>query len=147
MKFPRNARILRGHLDAAPFVSVLFLVVIFVMAGSLLYTPGVRVELPQGEGLPGTDQPTVAVAVDANGRLYFQNQVVDGVQLQSRLREAAAHSPAPLTLVIMADKAVTTESLVNLTLLATNAGIYHHLLATRPSMFTPARSIDSMDAR
>ena len=47
MKFPRNARIFRGQLDAAPFASVFFLLVIFVMLGSVLQTPGVRVDLPQ----------------------------------------------------------------------------------------------------
>ena len=33
MKFPRNARIFRGQLDAAPFAAVFFLLVIFLMAG------------------------------------------------------------------------------------------------------------------
>jgi hypothetical protein len=40
MKFPRNARIFRGQLDAAPFAAVLFLLVIFLMLGSLVYTTG-----------------------------------------------------------------------------------------------------------
>ena len=42
MKFPRNARIFRGQLDAAPFAAVFFLLVIFMMLGSLVYTPGAR---------------------------------------------------------------------------------------------------------
>jgi biopolymer transport protein ExbD len=73
MKFPRNARIFRGQLDAAPFATVFFLLVIFLMLGSLVYTPGVRLNLPTGENLPGTDRPSVAVAMDANGRLYYEN--------------------------------------------------------------------------
>ena len=69
MKFPRNARIFRGQLDAAPFVSVFFLLVIFVLLfslpGSLLHTAGVRVELPVSGNapLPGTDHPTISVAM------------------------------------------------------------------------------------
>ena len=39
MKFPRNARIFRGHLEIAPFASVFFLLVIFVSLSSLMYTP------------------------------------------------------------------------------------------------------------
>ena len=54
MKFPRNARILRGQLDFAPFASVFFLVIIFVSLGSLVYTPGVRVEVPRIDGLRKT---------------------------------------------------------------------------------------------
>ena len=45
MKFPRNARITRGLQDAAPYASVFFLLVLFVMLGSLVYTPGVQVPL------------------------------------------------------------------------------------------------------
>ena len=35
MKFPRNARMLKGHLDFAPFASVFFCLLIFVVTASL----------------------------------------------------------------------------------------------------------------
>jgi len=76
MKFPRNARIFRGQLDAAPFVAVFFLLVMFLMLGSLMYTPGVKLELPSAEELPSTDKPTVSVAIDSAGRYYFDNQLI-----------------------------------------------------------------------
>ena len=53
MKFPRNARILRSQLDAAPFAAVFFLLVMFMMLGSLIYTPGARLELQLPGSLPG----------------------------------------------------------------------------------------------
>jgi biopolymer transport protein ExbD len=133
MKFPRNARIFRGHLDAAPFITVFFLLAMFLMAGSLVYTPGVHLQLPAADNLPGTDKPTVSVAVDSAGRFYFENQVIAESQLTNRLARAAARSPEPLTLIVQADKAVSTEMLVHLTLLARNAGITNGLLATLPS--------------
>src|SRR5262245_19931708 len=98
MKFPRNARIFRGQLDVAPFAAVFFLLVIFLMLSSLVYTPGVRLELPVADNLPGTDKPTVAVAIDKNGRLYFENKWIEQSELSERLRKAASHSPEPLTL-------------------------------------------------
>jgi biopolymer transport protein ExbD len=140
MKFPRNARILRGQLDFAPFASVFFLVIIFVSLGSLVYTPGVRVELPQADDLPGTDRPTIAVAVDPNGRFYFENQSVSRRELETRLRSAVADAGVPLTLVVQADKAVTDENLIDLALLARKAGIYDLLLATLPRVFTNGAS-------
>jgi biopolymer transport protein ExbD len=130
MKFRRNARISRGQLDAAPFASVFFLLVIFVLLGSLQYTPGVRVELPGGGDLPGTDQPTLSVAVDKSGRFYLENRVVGREELQSRLRDVATNSGVALTLVVHADKEVTEESLVALALLARDAGVHDLLLAT-----------------
>jgi biopolymer transport protein ExbD len=132
MKFPRNARIFRGRLDAAPFAAVLFLLVIFLMLASLVYTPGVRLELPIANDLPGTDQPSVSVAIDADGRLYFENQVIAEGQLTTRLRKAVSTAPRPLTLVVQADKATSMEMLVRVTELAREAGITNGLLATRP---------------
>ena len=131
MKFPRNARIFRGQLDAAPFAAVLFLLVIFLMLGSLVYTPGVPLQLPVANDLAGTDKPTIAVAIDGNGRLFFENQGIEENQLRGRLRQAAKQTPE-LTLLVQADKSVSYDMLMRLTLLARDAGISQAWLATLP---------------
>ena len=138
MKFPRNSRLLRSPFDLAPFAAVLFLLVIFLMLGALVPVPGVNLslQLPVAENLPGTDKPTVAVAVDANGRFYFANQIVNEDKLKSALKTAVQKSREPLTLVIQADKAVTYDQFIHLTLLAREAGIQNALLATLPRAVT-----------
>jgi biopolymer transport protein ExbD len=137
MKFPRNTRLLRNPFDVAPFASVFFLLVIFLMVATLLPTPGIPLQLPvtsgvTGRDLPGTDKRSVAIAVDASGRFYFANQLVSEAQLKSDLSDAVKNSREPLTLVIHADKTVTYEQLVHLTLLARDAKITNALLATLP---------------
>lgn len=134
MKFRRNTRMLGGILEATPIASVFFLLVIFVMLGSLVYTPGVRIQLPVADDLPGTDQPTVTVAVDASNRLYFANQRVSASELKSRLAAMVAQSREPLTLVVQADKSVNIDFLTQLELLARDAGIHDALLAIRPRL-------------
>jgi biopolymer transport protein ExbD len=138
MKFPRNARIFRGQLDAAPFAAVFFILVIFLMLGSLMYTPGVRLELPMADDLPGIDKLKVSVAIDAGGRYYYDNQLVADKQLANLLGQAVRASPEPLTLVVYADRTVSAEILVRTTMLARSVGITNGLLATlqRP---TPVR--------
>jgi biopolymer transport protein ExbD len=136
MKFPRNARIIKGQLDATPFVTVFFLLVLFQMLSSLVYTPGVSLNLPVADTLPGTDQRTVAVAMDAGGRLYFENQLIrDGEQFEqftNRLSQEVLASDRPLTLLVRADKATSYETLIRLTTLASKVGITNVLLATLP---------------
>jgi biopolymer transport protein ExbD len=132
MKFPRNARIFRGQLDAAPFATVFFLLVIFMMLGSLVYTPGVHLNLPPADELPGALGATVTVAIDPYGRYYFGNTNIDEKPLRNQLRLAQQASPEPLTLVIQADSAVTYEMLMHLTLLGRDAGITNGHLATLP---------------
>jgi biopolymer transport protein ExbD len=137
MKFPRNTRSLRNPFDVAPFAAVFFLLVIFLMLAALLPTPGIPLQLPvtessPGQDLPGTDRPTVSVAVDANGRFYFASQIVSETQLKFNLAASVKKSHEPLTLVIQADQKVTYGQLVRLTLVARAAGIKHALLATLP---------------
>jgi biopolymer transport protein ExbD len=134
MKFPRNTRLLRSPFDVAPFAAVFFLLVIFLMLAALLPTPGLPLQPPTAGDLPGTDKPTVAVAVDASGRFYFANQMVGEAALKNDLRDAVNSSHEPPVLVIHADKAVTYEQLAHLTLLARDMGITNALLATLPRL-------------
>jgi biopolymer transport protein ExbD len=136
MRLPRNARIFRGQLDFTPFAPVFFLLVIFVMLGGLLYTPGVRIQMPVAGDLPGTDQPTVKVAMDAGGRLFFRNQPIEPNQLKSRLREEVERAGQSLTLVVYADKELTQEKLEHLLSVARAAGIQEALVARLPRLVT-----------
>jgi biopolymer transport protein ExbD len=132
MRFQRNSRIFTGRLDAAPFATVLFLLGMFLLLTSMVYTPGVRIDLPSANDLPGTDKPSVTVAIDTNGRLFFENQVVEEAELRQKLARAVTNSAQPLTLVVQADKNVTHDKFIRLTMLARDAGISSAWLATLP---------------
>lgn len=135
MKFPRNARVTKGSLEAAPWASVMFLLVIFIMLGGLLYTPGVHLQLPVTDELPGIDKPTVTVAVDGTGRLFFENQYVPTNSLSlftNRLRELVQAAPEKPVLVVQADRSASLDNLVQLTQMARAAGFETTVLATLP---------------
>ena len=138
MKFSRNAKLLRSPFDVAPFAAVFFLLVFFLLLGVLLPAPGLSLQLPKFSvngstgDLPGTDKPTVAVAIDSGGRLFFASQMVTEQQLTDRLKRAVSVSKGPLTLVIQADEAVPYGQLVRIALLARDAGINNALLAMQP---------------
>ena len=133
MRFPHNAKIFRGQLDAAPFLGVFFLLIIFLLLNStFVFTPGVPISLPDGVNLPGPNKATAAVAVDEGGHFYFENQLCDEDRLRQRLQDAVSRSPEPITLVVQADKSARTEVLTKLGLLARSLGIRDVLLAVRP---------------
>src|SRR5581483_11621856 len=185
MRFQRHAKIFRGQLDAAPIASVFFLLIVFLMLGNLLYTPGVLVklagdpvvisktgrisyggkeysatnlqelradlksstgtgvdlrsepgapaavvdqvhklfsiDLPPGTGLVGTANPTIIVAVNLRGQLFFENRQIDESELKTELESAAKNvreNSKELTLVLLADKLVENEVWVRLSNLA-----------------------------
>jgi len=132
MKFPRNAKIIRSHFDVAPFAAVFFCLVIFLLLGALLPTAGIPLHPPTAYNLPGMNGPSVAMAVDSSGRLYFENQIVTESQLKTSLIAASKGATESLTLNIHADRAASYETLAHLTLLARDAGITNSVLATLP---------------
>jgi biopolymer transport protein ExbD len=134
MKFPRNAKLLRSPFDVAPFAAVFFLLILFLLLGALLPTPGLSLNLPSTgvSNLPGTDKPTLAVAIDSSGRMFFASQIVTENELDNRLRHAVSASRTPLTLIIQADQSISYGEVVRVALIASNAGIYNTLLALQP---------------
>lgn len=144
MKFRRNVHLYRGSLDAAPLATVLFLLVIFLALASRIYTPGVHIELPSASNLSGTDKPAVTVAMDANGRMFYQNQPIEPGELKLRLAAAVTNSSEPLVLIIKADQAVTEENMEILRTLAGEAGIREAWAARLPrAIDAPARGVKS----
>ncbi len=145
MKFPRNAKILRSQFDVAPFATVFFLLAIFLMLGAMLPVPGLQAQLqpPAADNLPGVDRPSIAMAIDSQGRLYFEDQVVTEPQLKTSLAAAAHGSRDPLTLVIHADRSVSYDQLTHLTLLANDPaiGITNFLFATLPRVTDAAAPV------
>jgi biopolymer transport protein ExbD len=139
MKFPRNARIFRGQLDFAPFAAVLFLLVIFVLLGKMLYTPGIPVRLPSAGDviLPGATGPTLSVAVTTNA-FYFQDELVPENELSNRLFAAKQKISEPVTLIVQFDEDVTDKSHIKMWSLARQVGFTNLLQATLPRVYDPS---------
>jgi biopolymer transport protein ExbD len=134
VRFPRNAKIFRGQLDAAPFAGVLFTIVIMLLlTWRLAFTAGVRIDLPSvSRDLPGVANPVVVVVVDEDGQLHYQNQIVhDEAKLVTDLRTAAQESREPLTLAIYADRNVKLDSFMRIAAAARELGYKDVLLPTR----------------
>jgi biopolymer transport protein ExbD len=132
MRFPRHTKVFRGQLDAAPYAGVFFLLALFLLLNSsIVFTPGVPIDLPEAANLPGVTGPTLAIAVDDGSRIYFDNQVTNEERLRQRLRDAVASTP-DVTLVIQADDDVKWKTVARLILLARDAGVKRAVPAMRP---------------
>ena len=127
MKFPRRTQLLCRPPDATPLAGVFFLLLFFL----LLMSPGEAVNLPMGESDPQSTGPAVAVAVDASGHLYFDNQLIGADALQEKLRRRGTN----LTVVLQADRALPYERITEISGLIRAAGVRQVLMATRPSLF------------
>ena len=135
MKLPRNAKIFRGQLDAAPFAGVMFLLLIFLALNSrLVFYPGHKIDLAEvGNSVPGTPNRTVVVAIDAAGLLYYDSQAIPEEKLMPKLKAVVQSSKDPVTLEILADKAGKLEATMRLMSLAREIGFQQVHIDGRPA--------------
>ena len=118
MRFPRNAKIFRGHLDAAPLAGVFFLLLIFLLLASLIYTPGTQLHFSSNAPADGTRK---RIAVFDTGRIVYENQSYRTNSLD-RLRDSLKNLPPQTTLVISAPEA-SREIVTQLRDLARSLGL------------------------
>lgn len=148
MKFARNTKIFRGQLDAAPFASVLFVfMILMLLHPSLVFLPGVPVNLPEAVDLPGTTNAKAVVVIDRGGQMYYDSQAIDEPALKEKLEAAVLKNKGVLTLVVQQDKEARSETLVRLAGLAREVGIREMLLATRPQLVPASAQPEVVNGR
>ncbi|MBU0571310.1 MAG: biopolymer transporter ExbD [Candidatus Omnitrophica bacterium] len=102
MKFKRTIEIERGHLDIAPLIDVIFLLLIFFMlTSSFIFQPGIRVNLPKAVTSEVLHRELLVIVVTAGNEVYVNERPVDNEELFSRISLAARENQP---LLIKADK-------------------------------------------
>ncbi len=112
-----------SEINTTPLVDVmLVLLVIFIITAPLL-THAVKIDLPQATSQPLQTQPEVIdLAVNAEGTLYWNDEVLASSELASRLIASAAHS-VQAELQIRADKNTRYQVLAEILAIAQTAGM------------------------
>jgi len=88
-----------SEINMTPLIDVmLVLLVIFIITAPLIGS-SLKLDLPKADGAPASDStPFVALAIDAQGRLYLGEAVLDAKtereQIAQRVRAAAQRDPA-----------------------------------------------------
>ena len=140
-RFHRTTRLLKGDAwDLAPFLCVLFpLAVVLLFQNSLVRPAGSVLRLPSA----GTNAPVLApgrrflvVAVDAGGRIYFDNRQLEASQLGPELAVRMARLPPAeaqdAVLVLEADLGITHAVVEKLGRIARTAGLREIILTGQP---------------
>ena len=124
MRYPRSVKIFRGQIDAAPFVGVMFLMVIFLLLHSHLVNPtGIRIRLPEADEPLGIPGPHIALVIDERGVMFFENQMIDEAHLRAKLEAIVAQWEKPPVLLIQADASLSGSDYFHIFDLAHESGI------------------------
>ncbi|WP_396652211.1 ExbD/TolR family protein [Methylophilus medardicus] len=112
-----------SEINTTPLVDVmLVLLVIFIITAPLL-THAVKIDLPQATSQPLEEKPEVIdLAVDADGKLFWNDREIQAEALSTQMAEAAAKQNQP-ELQIRADKNTRYQVLAEVLAKAQTAGM------------------------
>lgn len=101
MDFEGRARI-HSHLDIAPLIDIVFLLLVFFMLTSTFLTPeAIELELPESSTAIVTEATPIIVSVDQAGRLALNGERIELEQLQAKIKPLLRED---------ADSAITLKS-------------------------------------
>jgi biopolymer transport protein ExbD len=93
-----------GEINVTPLVDVMLVLLIVFIVTAPLFTHSIKIDLPRAQTQVTQEKPeTITLAIDAQGRFFWNNQPLDRAQLSNHLNDAAAKQPQP-ELHIRADK-------------------------------------------
>lgn len=121
-----------AQMNVIPLVDImLVLLVIFIITAPVL-THAVKVNLPRASNTVNQEHPeTMTLTLDAQGRMYWNDQPITEAQLPARLRQAVVRNPQ-LSVNIRADKTLTYEVLARVMAHAQHSGVQRLGFITEP---------------
>ena len=121
MRYPRNAKIFRGQIDAAPFAGLFFLLVLMLFIFSThVFVPGVRVAVAEREPAPELPGRTLRVEPEA---IHYKGEEHTLESFERVLRQEAKLGEVPRRLEFLADPRTPAETLEKVETLGLELGI------------------------
>jgi biopolymer transport protein TolR len=126
-----------SQINMTPLIDVMLVLLVIFMVTAPLMGSSLKLDLPQAEGAQANDTPQfVSVALDPQGRLYVDNQMLEMVVFVRRMSESARKNPQT-EVQLRADKGVPYGRVVEVIGLVQKAGLSRIGFVTEPSFTTP----------
>jgi len=121
-----------AEINMIPLIDVmLVMLVIFIITAPLL-THAVKVDLPKASSAPNLTRPdNIQLALDAEGRIWWNGELVEEAGLEARMRAAAALSPQP-EVHLRADGGLAYRKVATLLAAAARTGLVRIGFVTEP---------------
>ena len=121
-----------AEINTTPLVDVMLVLLIIFIITAPLMTHSVKVDLPQASSQPTPDKPqTLTVSIDAENRIFLDNEPVDRGILEERFRTAVAND-ARVEMHLRADRQTRYETVAETMSAARRAGLNRIGFITQP---------------
>ncbi|NMG73827.1 ExbD/TolR family protein [Aromatoleum diolicum] len=112
-----------SEINMVPLIDVMLVLLIVFMITAPLLTHAVKIDLPTAASQASNEKPeTVTLAVDATGKLFWNDQPIADSELPTRLAATAAQTVQP-ELHLRADRETRYQKLAEIMSAARTAGI------------------------
>jgi biopolymer transport protein ExbD len=133
MRFKRHLEIIKGEINIAPMVDVVFqLIIFFMLSSSFIMQPGIKIKLPKAETTDIIKQKEIFVNITEEGRIYFKGKPVNLLEFEKILREEIKGEKENIILIVKADKDTKHGIVVSVMDKARSCGVDKIAVATLP---------------
>jgi biopolymer transport protein ExbD len=128
-----------SEINVTPMVDVMLVLLVIFMVTAPLITHKIAIDLPQAAAQRNPGKPDiVTLAIDADGKLYWNDQPVTAEEWRVRVRSAALKDPQP-ELHLRAEKSTQYQQLAEIMADAQAAGMARIGFVTDPKDPAPQR--------
>ncbi len=126
-----------SEINMVPLIDVMLVMLIIFMITVPVLTQRVPVDLPRATAATDIQEPDrISIAVDAEGKVFWNDEPIDAMSLQLRLEDAARQEPQP-ELHIRGDRKAEYESVLQVMAAAQRAGVQKLGFVTLPGDAEP----------
>ncbi|QNM98076.1 ExbD/TolR family protein [Chitinimonas koreensis] len=121
-----------SEINMTPLVDVMLVLLIIFIITVPVITHSVKLDLPRAQNQPNEEKPeTVTLSITADGKLFWNEALLEPTAFEAKLAEAAARKPQP-ELHIRADRKVEYEHVAQAMAAAQRAGVQKLGFVTEP---------------
>ncbi|MFM2107958.1 MAG: hypothetical protein RLZZ513_1026 [Pseudomonadota bacterium] len=121
-----------AEINVTPMVDVMLVLLVIFIITAPLFTHAVKLELPTASSAPAPEKPeSITLAINAEGKLFWNNTAVTMDELGARFTTAAQKTPQP-ELQLRADKSTRYEVIAQVMSAAQTNGMTKIGFVTNP---------------
>ena len=121
-----------SEINVTPMVDVMLVLLVIFIITAPLFTHAIKLDLPSAQAALNPEKTeTISVSINADGAIYWNNDLVQNDELATRLAAAAQKQPQP-ELQLRADKSTRYEVIAQLMAAAQTNGITKMGFVTEP---------------
>ncbi len=129
---PNRPHAMMSEINVTPMVDVMLVLLVIFIITAPMFTHAIKLDLPRAQAAGSADQlDTISIAIDASGKVFWNNIAVDADGLDERLEATAALAQQP-ELQLRADRATRYESVAQVMAAAQTHGLTKLGFVTEP---------------